>query len=98
MKDDNEIKEIIEFVDFYLVTKNDGDMKPLVQKSMQYYRHALSLIPKKHNIDIPLIISCSSYENTGFDHVLISIEKYFQYFSQHHIIDTKELTRTKTGL
>ena len=24
MKDDNEIKEIIEFGDFYLVTKNDG--------------------------------------------------------------------------
>ena len=25
MKDDNEIKEIIEFGDYYLVTKNDGE-------------------------------------------------------------------------
>ncbi len=76
---------ILEMVDMVVVTKDDGDNHPIIQKAKHDYERALHIL--RHEGWIPPVLSCSAVTKSGLNEIQNVIEAYFQ--------DQKELIKTK---
>ncbi len=77
---------IMEMADLFVVNKDDGDHKPLVNKALSYYRQALSFIKPKFDTKYARVLSCSSLEFRGFEKIDSSIQKIFQFLENSGLL------------
>ena len=75
---------ILELVDLVVVTKDDGDNRPLIQKARHDYQKALQILRHDPGADglrgsgVPSVRTCSALEKTGLDQILSDVETYFR--------------------
>lgn len=82
---------ILEMVDMVVVTKDDGDNHPIIQKAKHDYERALHIL--RHEGWIPPVLSCSALTKFGLPEIQNVIEAYFK--EQQALIKVK---REKQGL
>lgn len=66
---------ILELVDMVVVTKDDGDHKPIIQKAKHDYEKALQIL--RHDGWIPPVLSCSSVTKAGLPEVKKTLDDFF---------------------
>jgi len=75
---------ILELVDLVVVTKDDGDNRPLIQKARHDYQQALQILRHDPGAEglrgsgVPAVRTCSALEKTGLDQILSDVETYFR--------------------
>lgn len=67
---------ILELVDMVVVTKDDGDNKPLIQKARHDYEQALHIL--RHEGWRPTVKTCSALENKGIDVIWKDVETFYK--------------------
>lgn len=66
---------ILELVDMVVVTKDDGELRPIIQKAKHDYQQALHIL--RHDGWMPPVLSCSSLTKSGLPELLDTIGNYF---------------------
>lgn len=66
---------ILEMVDMVVVTKDDGELKQIIERAKHDYQNALHIL--RHDGWIPPVLSCSAYTKHGLPEVQKVIESYF---------------------
>jgi LAO/AO transport system kinase len=69
---------ILELVDMVIVTKDDGDQSPLIEKAKHDYKQALEVL--RHGEFTPKVLSCSALHKTGLEQIQIEIDQYFHLY------------------
>jgi LAO/AO transport system kinase len=72
---------ILELVDMVIVTKDDGDNQPIIQKACHDYQKALHIL--RHDGIAPSVLSCSALKKTGLKEVSQKIEEFFSTQSDY---------------
>jgi LAO/AO transport system kinase len=67
---------ILELVDLVVVTKDDGDNKPLIKKARHDYQQALHIL--RHDGWMPSVMTCSALEKTGLKEIWDDILKFYK--------------------
>ncbi len=67
---------ILELVDMVVVTKDDGDNKPMIQKARHDYEQALHIL--RHEGWIPTVRTCSSIEKRGLNTIWADVNTYYE--------------------
>ena len=76
---------ILEMVDMVVVTKDDGDNQPTIQKAKHDYSQALHIL--RHEGWVPPVLSCSALTKLGLPEIQQTIEDYFS--KQQKLIEKK---------
>lgn len=79
---------ILELVDMVVVTKDDGDNKPLIQKARHDYQQALHIL--RHEGWIPKVRSCSAVERTGLAEIWTDVLGFFDS-QKSEIVDKRKV-------
>lgn len=66
---------ILELVDMVVVTKDDGDNKPMIQKARHDYEQALHIL--RHEGWVPTVRTCSSLEKRGLDVIWNDVNHFY---------------------
>jgi LAO/AO transport system kinase len=79
---------ILELVDMVIVTKDDGDNQPIIQKACHDYQKALHIL--RHDGITPSVLSCSALKKTGLKEVSHKIEEFFSTQSDYIVSKRKD--------
>ena len=79
---------ILELVDMVIVTKDDGDNQPIIQKACHDYQKALHIL--RHDGITPSVLSCSALKKTGLKEVSQKIEEFFSTQSDYIVSKRKD--------
>jgi LAO/AO transport system kinase len=79
---------ILELVDMVIVTKDDGDNHPIIQKACHDYQKALHIL--RHDGVTPSVLSCSALKKTGLKEVSQKIEEFFSTQSDYIVSKRKD--------
>lgn len=89
---------IMEMADGMVITKADGSNIDKAKSARAEYARALHLFPPTESGWIPEVLTCSSTENSGIDHVYEMLAKYHRHALSNGYFYSKRVQQTKQWL
>lgn len=86
---------VVEMADALAITKADGDNINNARQAIKEYKNALKLFPPKESGWKPLVLACSSLENTGIDEIWQTITQYFSEVEKSGYLESKRRQQAK---
>jgi LAO/AO transport system kinase len=90
-------KGIIELSDLLIFNKADGDLITLAENSKNQYAGAMGII-KKNTFWSPVVLTCSSLKETGFNEIIKQVFKYQIEAKKQGSFESKRKNQKKSWL
>lgn len=78
---------IMEMVDILVFTKDDGDNVTRTKAAKSQFATALHFFPPKKSDWTPEVLSCSAYEKSGVEDILLTLDKFFANIHRNKFLE-----------